>query len=219
VKVAYYVPWMMCRVVFRTYFRWNVYEAARVPASGPAILAANHASLLDPPLVGAALNREICYLARESLFENPIFGALLRSWNVVPVDRDGGGAAGLRAIMDRLNEGNAVILFPEGTRSPDGHLQPARSGIGLLAIKSSAPVIPIRVFGTFNAFGKRMRLPRPRSVAVKFGRPLNLHSWRAEARDCSKTRLKEIYQATARAIMDHIARLEPCADKTSFPDR
>lgn len=208
---------MMCRVTFSTYFRWKVYEAARVPASGPAILAANHASLLDPPLVGAALKREICYLARESLFKNPVFGALLRSWNVVPVDRDGGGAAGLRAIMDRLNEGNAVILFPEGTRSMDGKLQPARSGIGLLAIKSNAPVIPIRVFGTYDAYGKQMRFPRPRAVAVKFGSPMDLEPWRQEAQTCSKTRLKEIYHSTAVAIMDHIAGLEPCADKTVFP--
>jgi 1-acyl-sn-glycerol-3-phosphate acyltransferase len=216
-KAVYYVPWMICRAVFSTYFRWKVYEPGRVPRTGPAILAANHASLLDPPLVGAALKRDICYLARESLFRNPVFGALLRSWNVVPVDRDGGGAAGLRAIMDRLNEGNAVILFPEGTRTMDGALQPARSGIGLLAIKSSAPVVPIRVFGTFEAYGKEMRVPRPRPVAIKFGRPMDLDHWRAEAESCSKARLKEIYHSTAEEIMASIARLEPCADREAFP--
>ncbi|MCL4178389.1 MAG: 1-acyl-sn-glycerol-3-phosphate acyltransferase [Verrucomicrobia bacterium] len=216
-KAVYYAPWILCRAVFGTYFHWRVYEADRVPETGPVILAANHASLLDPPLVGAALKRDICYLARENLFRNPLFGAVLRSWNVVPVDRDGGGATGLRAIMDRLNAGNAVILFPEGTRTLDGALQPARSGIGLLAIKSAAPVVPIRLFGTFEAYGRKMRLPRPRSVAVKFGRPMDLDRWRAEAQTCSKARLKEIYQRTAEAIMDHIARLEPCADKTTFP--
>jgi 1-acyl-sn-glycerol-3-phosphate acyltransferase len=216
VKLVYCVPWIICRAVFSTYFRWRVYEAARVPKTGPVILAANHASLIDPPLVGATLKRDICYLARENLFRNPLIGAVLRSWNVVPVDRDGGGAAGLRAIMDRLNQGNAVILFPEGTRTPDGALQPARSGVGLLAIKSTAPVVPIRLFGTFEAYGRNMRLPRPRSVAVKFGRPMDLDRWRAEARTCSKARLKEIYQATAQLIMTQIARLEPCADKVEF---
>ncbi len=216
-KAVYYAPWILCQAVFGTYFHWRVYEADRVPETGPAILAANHASLLDPPLVGAALKRDICYLARENLFRNPLIGAVLRSWNVVPVDRDGGGATGLRAIMDRLNAGNAVILFPEGTRTLDGALQPARSGIGLLAIKSTAPVVPIRLFGTFEAYGRKMRLPRPRSVAVKFGRPMNLDRWRAEAQTCSKARLKEIYRATADLIMTRIARLEPCADKTTFP--
>ncbi len=207
----------MCRIAFGTYFRWRVYGADRVPRTGPAILAANHASLLDPPLVGAALKREICYLARESLFHNPLFGAMLRSWNVVPVDRDGGGAAGLRAIMDRLQQGSAVILFPEGTRSMDGALQPARQGIALLAIKSEAPVIPIRVFGTFEAYGRNMRLPRPRPVTLKFGAPLDFGHWRAEARVGAKARVKEIYRAAALEIMAGIARLEPCADKRVFP--
>jgi 1-acyl-sn-glycerol-3-phosphate acyltransferase len=217
VKAVYYVPWMLCRAVFSTYFRWRVYEANRVPPMGPVLLASNHASLLDPPLVGATLRRDICYLARENLFRNPLIGAVLRSWNVVPVDRDGGGAAGLRAIMERLQAGNAVIVFPEGTRTQDGALQPARSGIGLLAIKCQAPVVPVRVFGTFAAYGRQMRLPRPRAVAVKFGRPLDLDHSREEARVCSKARLKEIYQATAAEIMVRIGRLEPCADKTVFP--
>lgn len=216
-KAAYYVPWLLFRALFRIYFRWDVYEPGRVPLSGPVLLAANHASFIDPPLVGATLKREISYLARESLFHNPILGAVLRSWNVVPVDRDGGGAAGLRIIMERLQAGNAVILFPEGTRSPNGALQPARSGIGLLAIKCQAPVVPVRVFGTFAAYGRHLRLPRPRRVAVKFGRPLDLDRLRAEARQCSKNRLKEIYQLTASEIMDRIAKLEPCADKSTFP--
>jgi 1-acyl-sn-glycerol-3-phosphate acyltransferase len=217
VKAVYRVPWLICRVTFSTYFRWRVYEANRVPLTGPVLLAANHASLLDPPLVGAALKRDICYLARESLFRNPVFGAVLRSWNVVPVDRDGGGAAGLRAIKERLQAGNAVILFPEGTRTQDGALQPARSGIGLLAIKCQAPVVPVRVFGTFAAYGRQMRFPRPRAVVVKFGRPLDLDRAREEAKVCPKARLKEIYHATAAEIMARIGRLEPCADKTVFP--
>ena len=85
------------------------------------------------------------------MFRFPGIGALLRTWNSVPVDRDGGGAAGLKAILDRLLAGGAIILFPEGTRTTDGKLQPARSGIGLTVIKSDAVVIPVRVFGTFEA--------------------------------------------------------------------
>jgi hypothetical protein len=91
--------------------------------------------------------------AREP-FPFPGVGALLRSWNSVPVDRDGGGAAGLKAILDRLLAGGAIILFPEGTRTKDGRLQKARSGIGLTVIKSDAVVIPVRTFGTFEAYGK-----------------------------------------------------------------
>src|SRR5208282_81840 len=139
---------------------WRVFNAERVLQTGGVILAANHASFLDPPLVGCGLHRQINFLARASLFRYPGIGWLLRKWNSVPVDRDGGGAAGLRAILDRLLAGGAIILFPEGTRTRDGKLQPARSGIGLTVIKSTAPVVPVRVFGTFPACGRHLRIPR-----------------------------------------------------------
>jgi 1-acyl-sn-glycerol-3-phosphate acyltransferase len=184
---------------------------------GPVILASNHASYLDPPLVGAGLRRHINYLAREDLFQVPVMGWVLRQWQVVPVDRDGGGAAGLRRILDRLLAGGAIILFPEGTRTRDGKLQTARSGIGLTVIKSSAPVVPVRVFGTFEAYGRHLRFPRPRRMTVKYGRPLSFEQLRAEAKVCSKPRLKEIYQQVANELMTAIAKLEPYADKDEFP--
>src|SRR5213593_4858575 len=176
----YWFGWSLCRFTFATYFHWRVYHPERVPREGPVILAANHASFIDPPLVGAGLRRDINYLARESLFRFPGIGALLRSWNSVPVDREGGGAKGLKAILDRLLDGGAIILFPEGTRTRDGKLQPARSGIGLTVIKSTAPVVPVRVFGTFEAFGRYMRFPRPRRIAVKYGQPMLFEQLRAE---------------------------------------
>ena len=182
------------------------------PPDGPVILASNHASFLDPPLVGSGLRRPINYLARESLFRFPGIGALLRSWNSVPVDRDGGGAAGLKAILDRLLAGGGIILFPEGTRTKDGRLLPARSGIGLVVIKSQAPVIPVRIFGTFEAYGRHVKIPRPVRVAVKYGRPMRFEKLRAEAKDCPKSRLKEIYQQIADEIMAAIARLEARED-------
>lgn len=171
-------------------------------------MASNHASFLDPPLVGSSLKRDLHYLARASLFRVPLLGAILRAVNAVPVDREG-GAAGLKAILERLLAGNAIILFPEGTRSFDGRMQAPRSGIGLTVIKSNVPVIPVRLFGTYEAFGRHLRFPRPRHVAVKFGQPLSFDRLRAEAKTCSKTRLKEIYQEVAREIMSAIAALEP----------
>jgi 1-acyl-sn-glycerol-3-phosphate acyltransferase len=213
----YRAGWLLSRAFFATYCRWRVYNPERVPRTGPVILASNHASHLDPPLVGAGLPRDINYLARETLFHFPVFGAILRAVNSVPVDREGGGAAGLRAILDRLLAGGGIILFPEGTRTRDGRLQPARSGIGLTVIKSSAPVVPVRVFGTFEAFGRHLRLPRPHRVAVKYGRPMIFERLREEAATCSKPRLKRIYQEVADEIMAAIARLEPCSDKEAFP--
>ena len=211
-NLSYRLGWTCFRALYATYFRWRVFGAENVPLTGSVILASNHASFLDPPLVGSGLQRDINYLARESLFRFPGVGALLRSWNSVPVDRDGGGARGLKVILERLLAGGAIILFPEGTRTRDGKLQPAHSGIGLVVIKSQAPVVPVRTFGTFEAYGRNHKFPRPRRVAVKYGEPMRFEALRAEAKHCSKARLKEIYQQIADEIMAAIAKLEPRTD-------
>src|SRR5271156_77176 len=196
----YRCGWCLFRLMYAVYFRWQIFNAERVPLKGGVILASNHASFLDPPIVGSALHRPINYLARQSLFRYPGIGWLLRKWNSVPVDRDGGGAAGLRAILDRLLAGGAIILFPEGTRTKDGKLQPARSGIGLTVIKSDAVVIPVRTFGTFECYNRTIRFHLPKQLAVKYGEPMNFKKLRAEAIICSKQRLKEIYQQVADEI-------------------
>jgi 1-acyl-sn-glycerol-3-phosphate acyltransferase len=208
----YCCGWIFFRSVFAVYFRWRVFNPERVPQTGAVILASNHASYLDPPLVGAGLNRGINYLARESLFRFPGMGWLLHRWNAVPVDRDGGGAKGLKIILERLLDGAGIILFPEGTRTSDGNLQPARSGLGLIVAKSAAPVVPVRVFGTFEAYGRNHKLPCPKRIAVKYGLPMNFETLRAEAKNCDKMRLKEIYQEIADEIMAAIAKLEPRED-------
>jgi 1-acyl-sn-glycerol-3-phosphate acyltransferase len=213
---VYFLGWCFFRTVYATYFRWRVFNSERVPLDGPVILASNHASFLDPPLVGSGVKRGINYLARNSLFRFPGVGWLLRKWNSVPVDREGGGAAGLKAILDRLLAGGAIILFPEGTRTRDGKLQPARSGIGLTVIKSTAAVVPVRVFGTYEAYGRHIKIPRPHPIAVKYGRPIFFEALRAEAKICSKPRLKQIYQEVADEIMEAIAKLEPCEDVETF---
>jgi 1-acyl-sn-glycerol-3-phosphate acyltransferase len=142
---------------------------------------------------------------------------ILREVNCVPVDREGGGAAGLKAILERLLAGAAILLFPEGTRTYDGRFRPAQAGIGLTVIKSACPVIPARVFGSWEAYGRPHRFPRPRRVVVKFGPPLLFEQLRAEADTCTKPRLKQLYQQVADEIMAAIRSLEPCEDVTAFP--
>jgi 1-acyl-sn-glycerol-3-phosphate acyltransferase len=212
---SYALGWRVFRLLFATWFRWRVNGAERVPRGGPVILAANHASFIDPPLIGASVGRHVSFLARESLFDVPLVGPILRSWRVVPVDRDGGTGRGLKAILQRLAAGGAILLFPEGTRSPDGRLQPARSGIGLAVIKSTAPVVPVRVFGSFEAYGREARFPRPRRVAVKYGAPLTFTALRAEAQSCPRPRLKEIYQEVADQIMAAIGSLDAGSAKNN----
>ena len=214
---SYFIGWHLFRLVYAICFRSRVFHPERVPLTGPVIIASNHLSFLDPPLVGTGVKRSINYMARKSLFRYPGVGALLRSWNAVPIDRDGGSASGLKEILDRLKRGGAIILFPEGTRSVDGKLQPARSGVGLAIIKSNAPVVPTRVFGTFEAYGKGITIPRPHRIAVKYGEPMGFATLRAEAKTCTKERLKQIYQEAADELMAEIGKLQPCWDKAEFP--
>ncbi len=203
----YRITWLTCRLCFGIYFRWRIQNEYRVPREGPVILAANHASFLDPPLVGSAVRRPINYLARESLFRFPIFGWYIKALNSVPVDRDGQGAKGLKMILDRLLKGGGIILFPEGTRTSDGKLQPARSGVGLTIMKSDAPVVPVRVVGSYEAWNRRQLIPRPRKITIRFGKPIDFSDLREEAKTCPRKRLKEIYQEAADRIMAEITSL------------
>ncbi|MCF7669301.1 MAG: 1-acyl-sn-glycerol-3-phosphate acyltransferase [Verrucomicrobia bacterium] len=205
------------KLLFKTFFRLRTCNAERVPASGPVILAANHASFLDPPLVGTAVPRFVSILARKSLFNKPILGALFRNWRVVPVDRDGAGAAGLKAILTRLKQRGAVLLFPEGTRTFNGRIQPAKPGIGLMILKTRAPVVPVRVFGSFKALGRHNYIPRPTKITVKFGHPMYFETERAEAAGADKPHFKELCERVANSLMRQIASLEPVEDKTTFP--
>lgn len=203
--------WMPARLFGRFYFRSTLLHVERVPATGGCILAANHASFFDPFLLGSSPLREICYLARASAFWFPM-GIWLRQLNAVPMDREGGGLKGMLKIIELLKQGNGITLFPEGTRTRDGQFQPAKAGIGLIVIKSGAPVVPVRVFGSYEAWNRHMLLPRPRPMTVKFGRPLAFTELRQEAENCSKERLKQIYQEISDRIMDEIKAMRPEPD-------
>jgi 1-acyl-sn-glycerol-3-phosphate acyltransferase len=207
----YWLFWNITRKIADVYFRRIVHNPERVPAQGPCILAANHACYYDPFLLGTGIDREIYYLARKSAFFFPL-GAFLRRCNAVPMDRDGGGVQGMLRIIEILKQGNGITLFPEGTRTPDGQMKSAKSGIGLIVIKSGAPVVPIRIFGAYEAWNRHMILPRPRRVIVKYGRTLDFSALRAEAEHCPKDRLKQIYQEVSDRIMDAIAHLEAQPD-------
>ncbi|MGD1010170.1 MAG: lysophospholipid acyltransferase family protein [Candidatus Aminicenantales bacterium] len=209
----YRAGWSFFRVVFAAFFRWRVLNPGRVPDAGPVILAANHASYFDPPLVGAGLPRMVVMLARRSLFRFPGFGRLLRLWHTVPVDPKSGSAAALKTVLSRLAAGNAVLIFPEGARSFDGRLQPARAGLGLVVVKSAASVVPVRIWGSHEAYGRGSLLPRPRRITVKYGRPLFFIELREEAAHCSKPRFKEICREVADRVMAEIARMEPVPDE------
>jgi 1-acyl-sn-glycerol-3-phosphate acyltransferase len=156
----YRLGYTISKVVAKLGFRLRIYGRENLIEDGPAILASNHASYLDPPLVGVSCRKDVYFLARKSLFERPVIGPLIAQLNTVPVDRDRGDVGAVRAMIKLLKSGNRVLVFPEGTRSKDGNLQPARAGVGLLIAKSLAPVVPVRVFGSYAAL--------PRSGGIRF---------------------------------------------------
>jgi len=167
----YRLGYTLSKVVAKLGFRLRIYGQENLIEDGPAILASNHASYLDPPLVGVSCRKDIYFLARKTLFEKPVFGPLIAQLNTVPVDRDRGDVGAIRAMIKLLKSGNRVLVFPEGTRSKDGNLQPARAGVGLLIAKSLAPVVPVRVFGSHSALPRTGGI-RFVPITVVIGKPL-----------------------------------------------
>ncbi|MGA0287789.1 MAG: lysophospholipid acyltransferase family protein [Planctomycetota bacterium] len=157
-------------VTLRAFYRYRVLDRRRIPASGPVLVVANHESFLDPLLVGSAMSdRQFSPLARDSLFRFGPFGALLRSYGCIPVRREGGDAAAMRATIGELKAGRCVAVFPEGTRSSDGRMLPFRRGVLLMLGRVDCLVVPMGVAGTFEVWPKGRSRPRWRgrtTVAV-----------------------------------------------------
>jgi 1-acyl-sn-glycerol-3-phosphate acyltransferase len=132
-----------------------------VPKSGPALFIANHQSYLDPDLVGIAARRHLCFLARKTLFQNKVFAWLIRTLEAIPIDQEGIGIDGIRDILEQLQAGRAVLVFPEGERTHDGQMQPLRPGVSLLIKKAQAPVVPVGIAGAYDAWPRWRPFPIP----------------------------------------------------------
>jgi 1-acyl-sn-glycerol-3-phosphate acyltransferase len=163
----------LCQIAHQMFFRGDVAGLENLPRSGGYIVAANHASHLDPPMVGQFLPAQVAFFARKTLWKPGIAAWWLTAVGTIPVDRDGGTSLeAIKRVLQALEGGRVVIMFPEGTRSPDGNLQSPKPGIGLLACKARVPVIPARVFGSYEAFGRNGTLRLGSPVSVTFGKPL-----------------------------------------------
>ncbi len=190
-------------VIYDMCFRGEVAGLEHLPRQGAFLIASNHASHLDPPIVGAQVSRQMCFFARKTLWKPGIASWWLDTVGTIPVDRDGGSdVSAIKRVLRALADDKALILFPEGTRSTDGNLQSAKPGVGLIACRTQVPVVPARIFGSYEAFGRGqgMRLGTP--VSVVFGKPLP-----PSAYDDPKSG-KERYQRASEAIMAAIAKLE-----------
>jgi len=168
----YRTGWMLVRGLARLLFRLEVHGEQHVPLEGALVIASNHLSLLDPPLIGCACPRELRYVAKAELFRVPILGRLISRLGAFPVERGTADVGAIRTALHHLKAGHAVLIFIEGTRGTGECLLPPTPGATLLARQSGAPVLPTAIIGTHRAMPKGAKLPRPVKVQVAFGRPI-----------------------------------------------
>jgi 1-acyl-sn-glycerol-3-phosphate acyltransferase len=184
------------------FFGFRIIHRERMIQTGPVILAMNHQSFFDPPLAGNACDRAIYFLTKKSLMRTPVLGWLLPKLNVIPVDIEGNDRSALKALIRILQAGESALVFPEGGRTPDGNLQPALPGVGLVIAKTRAPVVPIRIFGAFDAWPMGGKIHLWRRITIVVGEPIyfaDVEVARAGRRDA--------YARISQRVMEAIAAL------------
>ena len=188
--------------LFSTFYDFSTSGMSNVPLTGSAIFAANHISFYDPPAIGAQVHRPFNYFARDTLYKG-WFGKALHKLDTIPVARENADIKSLKAIFKALKNKGAVAIYPEGTRSADGKLAEPKPGAGMIACKSKATVIPTRIFGTFEVFGRQHKVPSIGGpIHIAYGKPMSV-----DEIDPGKQH-PERYLEASRRIMARIAELQ-----------
>ena len=180
----------------RRYFRLRVEGAGNVPAAGPCIIAANHASYLDPVVLWMACPRHVRFIIDREQYQRPLVHWMAVRTGAIPVENNPRDLGSLRRALLALRQGTVLGIFPEGGRSDDGSLKTFKPGAALLALRAGVPLLPAGIVGTFAAYSRHQRFPRPGPILVRFGEPIDLpEAWRGHAArehlDEATTLLKE----------------------------
>jgi 1-acyl-sn-glycerol-3-phosphate acyltransferase len=197
----YWFGYNLSKLLASTLFSFRVIGRERIPKTGGCILAMNHESFLDPPLAGICCDRDIHYLARKSLLQWPVLGPIFPKINVVPVDQERADMSALKTVIKLVKAGHGTVVFPEGARTENGHLQPAQPGVGLIIAKTLAPVVPMRIFGAFEAFPRGAKFPKLHRITVVVGEPI--HFTEADLQGHGR----DLYQKLSERVMERIAAL------------
>ncbi|MBI2869608.1 MAG: 1-acyl-sn-glycerol-3-phosphate acyltransferase [Chloroflexi bacterium] len=205
----YYVGRALIRLLLLVLTRWQVVGKGNIPRDGALLVVANHLSLADPPVLGVSLPRTTLFMAKEELFRGGFSRYFVRGFGAFPVSRDRVDRAALKTALDWLARGNALVMFPEGKRSPDHALQPALPGSALIAARSGATVLPVAITGTERVKGKTWWLRRP-GITVVIGEPFRLDKCAA-----GKGGLEEM----TGFMMEHIAALLPAPYRGAYKGR
>ena len=200
-KTVYWIGHTIFRCAANAFFKYRVIGKEKLVQDGGVLIASNHESFLDPPLVGIAYNSPVYYLARKTLFRGPC-SWLYPRWNAVPVDQERPDMSSLKKIIKILRGGDRVVVFPEGARTLDGELQAGEAGVGLIVAKSKVRVQPIRIFGARAALPRgsgRLSFSR---ITIVVGDMIEFTPEELAAKN------REGYQAISDRIMDEISVLE-----------
>jgi 1-acyl-sn-glycerol-3-phosphate acyltransferase len=209
--VLYWTVWIIVRASARLLFRLRVSGQDHIPRTGGVLIAANHASYLDIPILGCALPRQASFIGRMDLFSG-IVGTLLRYLGWIPIRRERVDRKAFDEAIRRLKAGHVVVIYPEGSRSPDGRLRPGKPGIGMIAAAAGCPVVPALLEGTYEALPPGASWIRVRPIKVIFGQPIDFSAVLEPENEDTK---KVIYQQMSEEIMDRIAALRQ--EKRSHP--
>ncbi len=188
----YWTVWSLTLAGFTLFLRIRRFGTERIPASGACLIVANHQSHLDPPLVSMCVTkRQSHFVARVGLFSSKHFGKFIAALNALPIRNDTSDIGAIREVLGLLDQGMAVIMFPEGSRTLDGRMQPFKRGVGLLVKKSRCPVVPVAVEGCYDAWPRSRSFPRifGQRVAVLVGSPIPHDELMANGADAALIRL------------------------------
>jgi 1-acyl-sn-glycerol-3-phosphate acyltransferase len=172
-KFVYYFAWLLVTVPAKLVLHIRFEGRRNVPRHGPLIVASNHVSNLDPPLIGIAVPRFVRHMAKRELFKVGWLYAFMKSIGTIMVDRGHGKQALLDAV-ESLKSGDCVVIFPEGTRSPDGRLHKGHSGVIVMALRANSPIVPTVIFGSEKALAKGSSRIRSVPVTLRFGEPYTI---------------------------------------------
>jgi len=211
----YDITCLFIGIFARLFFRLRIIGSENIPEEGGVIIASNHLSYLDIPLLGYSINktrrRHAEFMAKKELFAIPVIGFLFQKLSSFPIDREKVDRAGLREAVKRLRSERMVAIYPEGTRSRDGRLQAGKPGVGVIVRMSGKKVVPAAIQGTDKALPPGRWIVRPTPVTIKFGRPLDFGDIGKGENEGNE---KESAEQITKVIMDHIAEL---AESLSTP--
>lgn len=198
-KILYHTGKSLTWLIFKLLFRIRIRGKENIPAAGPFILATNHISYYDPPLSGSFIKREVYFMAKQELFKNKLFGGIIKRTNALPIRRGTVDRAALEMCLGVLERGDALTIFPEGTRSKTDKFLPAKPGIGMVATRARCPIVPAYIHGSNNL--KACFFGRDR-MSITYGKPIPAEEVARFGTD------REGYQALAEAVMERIGALK-----------